>query len=341
MYIGVIGAGRMGEGHAKVAATLEGVSGVLIADQDAARARHIAQAVGGRVADTAALVSGDADALIIAAPTPLHASLIERACEAGIPVLCEKPVADDLARARDVVTAVEGSGVHVQIGFQRRYDNGFRAARNALHDGDVGELLLVRGGTHDPAPPPIAYLRDSGGVFNDMLIHDFDALRYVTGEEAVSVHVTGAALVDDEIGRMGDADTVIVTLRLASGALAVLTGCRLDPRGYDVRMELFGTRDSIAVGVDARVPLRSVDAGGLLQRTEPGWDFFLDRFADAYRAELEAFVAAVAAGTGPDEDACTARDALEAMVIAEAARRSFTSGSEVSVDAVRSEVCAV
>lgn len=332
----------MGAEHARVAAELDQVSDVLIADQDADRALDVAAScAGGRVATVAQMLDGDVDALVIAAPTPMHAELITDACEAGIPVLCEKPLAQSLDAAWDVVRIAERTGVHVQIGFQRRYDHGFRAARRALHDGDVGELLMVKAGTHDPAPPPLAYLRDSGGVFRDMLIHDFDALRYVTGEDVVSVQTTGAVLVDDEIGRMGDADTVIVTMQLRSGALAVLTGCRLDPRGYDVRMELFGTRDSVAVGVDARVPMRSVEADGLLRGEAPGWDFFLDRFAAAYRAELAAFVTAVAAGTGPDEDACTARDGLEAMVLAEAATRSFATGATVSVDAVREEVYAV
>ncbi len=342
MRIGVVGAGRMGADHARVAAELEQVHEVVIADQDADRALDVAAScAGGRVGTVSQMLSGEVDALIVAAPTPLHAALITDACEAGIPVLCEKPLAHSLDAAWDVVRAAERTGMHVQIGFQRRYDTGFRAARRALHDGDVGELLMVKAGTHDPAPPPLAYLRDSGGVFRDMLIHDFDALRYVTGEDVVSVQTTGAVLVDDEIGRMGDADTVIVTMQLRSGALAILTGCRLDPRGYDVRMELFGTRDSVAVGVDARVPLRSLEADGVLRADQPGWDFFLDRFAAAYRAELAAFVGSVAAGSGPDEDACTARDGLEAMLLAEAATRSFTSGARVSVDAVREEVYAV
>ncbi len=329
----------MGSEHARVAAQVDGVDAVLVADQDELRAEAVAASIaGGRAVAVAELMGGAADALIVAAPTPVHASLISAACEQGIPILCEKPVAQSLREARDVVAVTEACGGHVQIGFQRRYDDGFRRARHALHDGDLGELLMVRAGTHDPAPPPLSYLRDSGGVFRDMLIHDFDALRYVTGEDVVSVHTTSAVLVDDEIGRMGDADTVIVTMRLGSGALAVLTGCRLDPRGYDVRMELFGTRDSVAVGVDERVPLRSVEPGGLLRAQQPGWDFFIDRFADAYDAEVRAFVAAVRSGRGIDEHACSARDGLEAMLVAEAATRSHARGCEVRIDELREEV---
>lgn len=339
MQIGVIGAGRMGGEHARVAARIDGVEQVVVADQDASRAQQIASLLpAGRVATTSEMLAGNIDALIVAAPTPLHASLIHQACERGVPVLCEKPLAQSMHEAREVVRVVEAHGSHVQIGFQRRYDAGFRRARHAIHDGDLGELLMVRAGTHDPAPPPLAYLRDSGGVFRDMLIHDFDALRYVTGEDVVSVHTTSAVLVDDEIGRMGDADTVIVTMRLASGALAVLTGCRLDPRGYDVRMELFGTRDSVAIGVDARVPLRSLEEDGLLRAEQPGWDFFIDRFAAAYDAEIRAFIASVQAGQGLDEHACTARDGLEAMLIAEAATRSHVHACEVRIDELREEM---
>lgn len=337
MHVGLVGVGRMGAVHAEVLAELAEVSQITMCDADSGRAVQLARTYGAdHAVDVDALISLRPDALVIAAPTPLHAELIVRGAEVGAAVLCEKPIALDIETTNEVVTRVSHLGAFVQIGFNRRFDAGFQAARQHVTSGALGRLHLVRMGTHDPAPPPVEYLALSGGLFRDMHVHDFDALRFVTGAEVESVYADGSVLVDEAIGELGDVDTAAVVMRLVDGALAVLTGCRQDPLGYDVRVELFGALDSVTVGIEPRAPLRSIDREGLL-RGDDGWKFFVDRFASAYRAQLKAFVQCVAAGAAPDDSACSPHDAREALLLAMAAERSLREGRAVRVDEVRAE----
>jgi myo-inositol 2-dehydrogenase / D-chiro-inositol 1-dehydrogenase len=333
--IGLAGAGRMGAFHGEVLASTDGVDEVCVTDVDDDRAAALAASIGGSTAQSvAAMLEQGIDALVIASPTPTHAELIHTGVDAGVPVFCEKPVALDRETTEGVVEHVERSGVLVQIGFNRRFDAGFQAARRSLEDGSVGTLFVVRMGTHDPAPPPVEYLAGSGGLFRDMHIHDFDALRFVTGDEVEQVYADGAVKVDPAIGELGDVDTTALVLRMRSGALAIMSGCRRNPRGYDVRVELFGSNDSVTVGIEERVPLRSLDNGGLLQG-ERGWEFFIDRFHAAYRAQMADFVDRVARGT--NESACSVHDAHEALLLAIAAERSVRDGVPVKLDEVRRE----
>ena len=209
------------------------------------------------------------------------------------------------------------TGAFVQIGFQRRFDRGYRAARAAVRDGSLGEVSVVRLATHDPAPPPEEYIAASGGIWLDLAIHDFDIAPWVLGAPIVEVFAEGQAN-DPLFARHGDVDTAPATLRFRGGVLGVVTAARRDPRGYDVRMEVFGLRDSVAVGVDARTALRSVEPG-VEAPAGAGYAGFLERFADAYAAELAAFVEAVAQGT---ESPCSVAEARQALVVALAAHRS-------------------
>jgi myo-inositol 2-dehydrogenase/D-chiro-inositol 1-dehydrogenase len=253
--------------------------------------------------------------------------MIRLGVEAGIPVFCEKPVALELATLDALVEEVERAGVLVQVGFQRRFDAGYRAARAAVAAGELGTLLLVRAATHDPSPPPEAYIAASGGIFRDLHIHDFDAVRHVTGEEIVEVYADGAVRESPWFADHGDVDTAVAVLRLAGGGLAIVSGTRHDPRGYDVRLELFGTGDSIVVGSAERA-LRSVEPGA--PPPAAGYGSFLERFEAAYRAELAAFVAAVREG---GESPCTIAEARAALRVALAADRSRAEHRAISTGA--------
>src|SRR5439155_1010576 len=290
LRVGLVGVGRIGAFHAETLRTLETVSSLTVADSDAARARQVAEALGATAVETPeALLEAGVDALVIATPTPGHAPLLRLAASAGVPAFCEKPVALELVTIDDVLEHVERAGILVQIGFQRRFDTGYQAARDAVASGALGNLLVARAATHDPAPPPEEYIAASGGIFRDLHIHDFDAIRFVTGREIAEVYADGAVREAGWFERHDDVDVAAALLRLDDGTLAIVSGTRHDPLGYDVRLEVFGTADSIAVGVDARSPYRSVEPNAP-PPPESGYANFLDRFGAAYRAELEQFV---------------------------------------------------
>ena len=333
LHVGLAGVGRIGSFHAETLSSLDGVSSVTVADADPARARDMADRLGFGTVETAeALVDAGVDALVIATPTDSHAALLGLAARAGVPAFCEKPVALELAAIDAVMDEVERSGILVQIGFQRRFDPGYRAARDAVHAGELGKLLVLRAATHDPSPPPEAYIATSGGIFRDLQVHDVDAIRFVTGEDVIEVYADGAVRETEWFERHDDVDTAVAVLRLSSGPLAILSGTRHDPLGYDVRLEVFGTADSIAVGVDERTPLRSVEPG----RTPPGatgYRDFIDRFAPAYRHELAAFIAAVHRdGVSP----CSLADARAALAVAIAADKSRAERRPVRIAEVAS-----
>jgi myo-inositol 2-dehydrogenase/D-chiro-inositol 1-dehydrogenase len=268
------------------------------------------------------------DAVIVAASTDAHAGLVRAAVDRGLPTFCEKPLALDLDATRDLVDHVERKDGVVQVGFQRRFDPGYCDAKRALDSGALGTLYLVRLIAHDHEPPPDEYIPVSGGLFRDSSIHDFDALRWFTGAEAVDVHAVGAVRGFDVFARYDDVDTAVATIRMSDGSLACLSQTRHDARGYDIRMEAVGSADSLAVGLGARTPIRSSepDAGAMFPG--PAWQGFLERFETAYRAEVEAFLRLA---RGEVENPWTARDGLEAMRISVAATRSRTEGRPVAL----------
>jgi myo-inositol 2-dehydrogenase / D-chiro-inositol 1-dehydrogenase len=305
MHVGVVGAGRIGAHHVETLHALDAVERVTVADAAPDR---------GDVDSAEELVAAGVEALVIATPTVAHAELLRLACDARLPAFCEKPVALELDVLDGVIADVARAGILVQVGFQRRFDDGFRAARDAVASGVVGTVLVLRAATHDPFPPSEEYIAGSGGIFRDLHIHDFDAVRFVTGLEIVEVYAAGAVLATPWFAAHGDVDTSAAVLTLEGGPLAVLTGTRHDPLGYDVRLEVFGTADSLAVGLDERTPLHPPGDPG-----RPGYGNFLERFADAYRAELTVFVETILTG-GPS--ACTLDDARAALAAAAAADRS-------------------
>jgi myo-inositol 2-dehydrogenase/D-chiro-inositol 1-dehydrogenase len=260
-----------------------------------------------------------------------HPELILLSATAGLPTFCEKPVARTPAEAAQLARRVAGTGVQIQIGFPRRFDAAFAAARAAAAGGELGWVHTVRSTTLDPAPPPRAYLAASGGIFHDCAIHDFDAIRWVTGQEVTEVYAAGGNRGPDWFRDIPDADTVSAILALADGALAVVSNSRYNGRGHDVRLELHGSEDSIAAGLGPRLPLRSAEPQVSFPDGEP-YTFFMDRFAGAFRAELAAFTEVVA---GRRVSPCPVADAVEASWIAEACTRSLREHRPVRVEEVR------
>ncbi|PZS25051.1 MAG: dehydrogenase, partial [Pseudonocardiales bacterium] len=278
-----------------------------------------------------ALLAAGVNGVVIAAATDAHPDLLTAAVDAGLPVFCEKPLArtaDEAKRVRDYVVAAEAT---VQIGYPRRFDPAFTAARTAVAAGELGWLHTVRSTTLDPAPPPREYVAVSGGIFRDCSVHDFDAIRWVTGQEVREVYATGSNRGAEFFGRYGDVDTAAVVLTLTDGTLAVVSNSRYNGRGYDVRLELHGSADSIAVGLDDRLPLRSVEPGTTFPAGPPHV-LFMDRLAVAFRAELGAFTDVVAARAAPP---CTVEDALEASWIAEACALSLELRRPVAMTEIR------
>jgi myo-inositol 2-dehydrogenase/D-chiro-inositol 1-dehydrogenase len=327
MRVGLIGVGRMGRVHAATLAGLAAIDELVLADADAALAGQVAAAIATRSVGGAGRVraAGSIDALwreglggvVIATPTATHADLIVAAAAAGLPVFCEKPVALDPAGTRAVLAQVAAAGVPLQVGFQRRFDPGFAAARDAVRSGRLGWIHTLRACTCDPAPPHASYLPGSGGLFRDCSVHDFDAIRWVTGREIVRVQAAGANRGDLCFTEAGDVDTGAALLELDDGALAVCTATRYNGAGYDVRLEVCGSAGSLVAGLDDRAPLPP--SPPVDRPRAPAYTGFADRFADAYAAELAAFVEVAA---GRQSSPCTGQEALAALLVAEAADRS-------------------
>jgi myo-inositol 2-dehydrogenase/D-chiro-inositol 1-dehydrogenase len=326
-----MGLGRIGAFHAETLSGLDAVDSLVVTDPVAAATASVAERFGAQAVDSpAAVFAAGVDGVVVAAATDAHPELILAAVEAGVPVFCEKPVARSVKESLEVLRAVEGSGVEVQIGYNRRFDAGCVAARRAVESGELGKLHTVRSTTLDPAPPPAGYIAVSGGIFRDCSVHDFDIVRWVTGREVVEVYATGGNRGADHIRAAGDVDTASSLLTLDDGTIAVISNSRHNARGHDVRLELHGMKDSIAVGLEDRLPLRSVEQGVTFPAGTP-YDFFMDRFADAYRAELTAFTEVVA---GARPSPCTVADGIEASRIADACTLSLHEHRPVRLDEV-------
>ncbi|GGZ61606.1 dehydrogenase [Streptomyces inusitatus] len=319
MRIGLIGTGRIGSFHAGVLSRHREVGSLVVADTDPARAAAVAERTGATAAPGVhEIFSWGVDAVVITSATASHAELIRRAARAGLPAFCEKPIALDLPGTLSALEAVESAGTVLQVGFMRRFDAGYGTARELLRSGRLGRLHTVRAITSDPAPPPAEYLPLSGGLYRDCLVHDFDILRWVTGREVVEVYATGSDAGPAMFREAGDVDTAAAVLTLDDGTLATATATRCNGAGYDVRMELSGERDTYAVGLDDRTPITSTEAQGPPAADKP-WPGFLERFAPAYEAELDAFVRVL---LGEAANPCDGREALAALRIAEACELS-------------------
>ncbi|MBV9449769.1 MAG: Gfo/Idh/MocA family oxidoreductase [Streptosporangiaceae bacterium] len=330
MRIGLIGVGRIGAFHAATLRGLPNVDSVVVTDADSGRAAKVAADVG---ADTAAsaedLLAAGIDALVIATATATHPELIRRGVEAGLPVFCEKPVAPDIDGTLDVIKCANGAAV--QIGFQRRFDAGFQAARHAVRSGNLGWVHTIRSTTLDAAPPPADYIPGSGGIFRDCAVHDFDAIRWMTGRDVMQVYATGANRGEEFFRAAGDVDTASAVLTLDDQTIALVSCGRYNGAGYDVRLEVLGATGSVCAGLDDRMPLVSADPG---IRFPPGPPHrqFMERFHDAYVAELAAFTEVAADRSASP---CTPQDALEAFYVAEACELSRQRNEPVRIAEVR------
>ncbi len=334
--LGLIGLGRIGAFHTETLTNLPELEKLIVTDERPDIVRQIATKYGVTPADSVSqLLSSRIDGVVVAAATPAHAALTIAAVQRGIPTFCEKPVAATADESARVAEIVARSGVPVQIGYQRRFDPAFAAVKAAVDSGSLGALHTVRSTTMDPAPPPMDYVAGSGGIFRDCAVHDFDTLRWVTGQQAVEVYATGNVQGDPRFYEYGDVDTAAVVVRFDGGALGLVSAARYNGRGYDCRLEVHGFADTVVAGWDQGVPVRNMDPRLTGRAGFPGGaahNFFMDRFTEAFRTELSGFVK-VAQG-GPVEGA-TVDDAVEVAWMAEAATESLRRGVPVRIEEVR------
>lgn len=325
LKIGLLGAGRIGTVHAKAINAHRGSVLSAVADVIPENADKLAALYGAASRGVDQIIADpDIDAVLIATSTDTHSELIEAATSAGKAVLCEKPVDLSLERARACLKATSGNGKPVMIGFNRRFDPSFAALKAAADAGEIGKRELLSITSFDPAPPPVSYVKVSGGLFRDMMIHDFDMANFIMGDLPESIKAIGSAIVDPEIGDAGDVDTAVATLRYADGRIAVIKNSRRAAYGYDQRVELLGSEGLLQVqNVPENSLVKATNAG--VNNAKPTY-FFLERYMPAYEAEWEAFVEAVNSKTTPS---VTLEDGVAALAMAEAATRSAQTGESV------------
>ena len=331
--IAVLGCGRIGQMHAANIARHPRASLAMVYDIDGAAAEAVAEREGARAMASAekVLASPDADAVLIASATPTHADYIEKAVEAGKPALCEKPIDLTLARVEACRSRIAGSSVPVQIGFNRRFDPGHRAARNAVLAGDIGDLHQVIITSRDPELPPRGYLEDAGGLLRDMTIHDFDLARYMLGEEPVEVFAVAGALIDPVLGaELDEVDSAMIVMRTASGMQCHINNSRTAVYGYDQRIELMGTEGMVQSGNRKPHEMRRYSAKSI-EGAEPYLFFFIERYTEAFMAEIDAFVDAVETGGQPE---VSFEDGRRALILAEAAYKSLSEKRLVQVSEI-------
>jgi myo-inositol 2-dehydrogenase/D-chiro-inositol 1-dehydrogenase len=320
--VAVLGAGRIGKRHARtLAGQTPNAELVAIADANETTARDIAAElkIERWTTDSMSLIGDpDIDAVVIASSTDSHAPLIIAAAEAGKDIFCEKPIALDLETTDCAIDAVEKAGVRLQVGFNRRYDKGYRRAKADLVSGRIGTIESIRDTMRDPGPPPREYVAVSGGLYRDMTIHDFDCVRWLAASEPVEISAMAACLVDPMFAELGDVDTSIVSIRFESGALAVIDNSRRSGFGYDVRTEIFGSEGALFVGFHQDTPVTALTGSGV--STDHVY-FFLERFDQAYIDELRDFVDTIVTGRPPSVTGADGRAALAMAYAAETSLR--------------------
>lgn len=326
--VAVLGCGRIGRIHARNLARHPRARLVMVFDVLPQAAQQVATELGVKAARDVeeALTDPKVAAIFVATPTDTHVALVTAAVRAGKAVFCEKPVDLDLQRARACWNEIARHAPRVMVGFNRRFDPSFRTLHQRLAGGEIGTLELAVITSRDPAPPPASYLRASGGLMRDMAIHDFDMARYLAGD-ILQVQALGANLVDPGIGALGDIDTCTLSLRSKAGALLQINNSRRCAYGYDQRIEAFGAKGMLRAGNRYATSVESWSAAHTTAR-EPLLEFFLERYRDAYRAELDSFVSAVEEGRAMSPDFA---DGLAALQLAAAADESLSSGRTVSV----------
>ncbi|WP_182086262.1 inositol 2-dehydrogenase [Aureimonas sp. ME7] len=327
LSIAILGAGRIGKVHAGAVSQTAGARLAAVADPLQANADAVAALYGCRVTSIEEVAAAsDIDAVAICTPTDTHADLIELFARAGKAIFCEKPIDLSLRRVRECLGVVASTGVPLMLGFNRRFDPHFSALKTAIEDGRIGDVEQVVITSRDPGLPPLDYLPRSGGLFRDMTIHDFDMARHLLSEEVESVFATASVLVDPMVAKSGDVDTASIVLRTSSGRQAVITNSRRASYGYDQRIEVHGSAGMVAAQNQHKANVVVADATGYTQ--PPLQDFFMDRYADAYRAEIATFLQNVRDGQPMNP---SGEDGLRALALAEAANRSLAEGRLVRV----------
>jgi len=326
----LLGAGRIGKVHARAVTSNPGAQLVAVADAVPKAAQAIAQQYGCDIRTIdAILVSKDIDAVVICTPTDTHADLIEKFSAAKKAIFCEKPVDLSVSRVRDVIATVKKNRTTLMVGFNRRFDPHFMAVRAAIDAGEIGDVEMVTIVLRDPAPPPVDYIKRSGGIFRDMTIHDFDMARFLLGEEIVSVSAQASVLVDKAIGKAGDYDSVSVMLETAKGKHATISNSRRASYGYDQRIEALGTLGAVAAENQRAVSIEVATATGY--RRPPLHDFFMTRYIEAYANEIAAFIETV---DGKRKVSPSGQDGLAALLIADAALMSVREKRTVKISEV-------
>src|SRR5687767_11568247 len=328
LEIAQFGAGRIGQIHASNIAASKNARLRYVIDVNADAAKKLAARYGAKVATEAeAFADREVGAVLIASSTDTHARLAIAAARAGKAIFCEKPIDLSLAKVDSCIKEVEKAGVPMFVGFNRRFDPSFSALKRRLDAGEVGAVEQVVISSRDPNPPPPAYVKVSGGMFRDMTIHDFDMARWLLGEEPVEVFAMGECLVDKKIGAAGDIDSAMVLLRTASDRMCHINNSRRAAYGYDQRIEVAGAKGMLRAQNLGATTVEHFGAKGTV--SDRPLDFFLERYADAYRAEMNAFVRSLKDGTPMPVGA---RDGRQALVLAEAALKSHKTGQPVKIN---------
>lgn len=316
---GLLGAGRIGYTHALAVQNLPNARITAVFDPVDEAAERIQQMSGARRADVSEIMADpDIQAVIIATPTDLHADQMEQAAKAGKAIFCEKPIDLDVDRVKACLEVVEQTQAKVLVGFNRRFDPNFAAVKAQITAGKIGQVEMVQITSRDPSAPPATYIKRSGGLFRDMMIHDFDMARFLLGEEVTEVSATGSVLVDPAIGAEGDIDSAVATLRTASGKMAIISNSRRATYGYDQRVEVHGSEGLVSAENMRATTVTLANQDGYQQ--EPLLDFFMERYAQAYQNELGYFVTCLTQG---QEIQPNGLDGLKALELADAALQSM------------------
>jgi len=328
--VGLVGTGRIGRLHAEhLAYRIPQANLLSVSDIVVEAAQRCAATLGVPTATQdhrAIMENPDIEAVVICSSTDTHARMIEEAAAAGKHIFCEKPIDFDLARIDRALAAVEEAGVKLQIGFNRRFDPNFKRVHDLVAEGKVGQPHILRITSRDPAPPPIEYVKVSGGIFLDMTIHDFDMARYLVGSEVEEIYVAGGVMVDPQIGQAGDIDTAVITLRFENGVVGTIDNSRQAVYGYDQRVEVFGSGG--CVSADNNYPNTAVVSDGRHVHRDLPLNFFMERYVDSYVAEMEAFIQCVQLDMEPP---VSGLDGRIPVVMGYAAQRSYAENRPVKL----------
>lgn len=329
----ILGAGRIGQVHARAVAATPGAQLVAIADPVAEAAARVAEAHGCDIRSIDEIAaSDDVQAVAICTPTNTHADLIEQFARAGKAIFCEKPIDLSLSRVKECLRTVETEGATLMVGFNRRFDPDFMALKQAIVDGRIGAVEMVTLTSRDPGPPPYEYIKVSGGIFRDMTIHDFDVARWLLDEEIATVQAAASVLTDPGIGELGDYDSVNLILTTASGKQCTITNSRRATYGYDQRIEVLGSKGAVAAENHREANIEVADGSGY--QRPPLLNFFMTRYVHAYANEIAAFIEAMANGTPMPT---TGHDGMMALALADAALKSLEEARTVKLSEIIGE----